>query len=136
VSTKTLEMFFTGKSLVIPHYQRDYAWKRSNVDDLFEDVEEALEVQGGHYLGTFILSQSDRNAPVHVVDGQQRLTTLTMILDAPIDAVEDPAIRQLYRSNFIENPVTGPKFQLQGENDDFFVSLLADQNPIPATDGQ
>ncbi len=136
MSTKTLEMLFTGKSLVIPHYQRDYAWKPGNVDDLFEDVDEALEVNGGHYLGTFILSQSDRNAPVYVVDGQQRLTTLTMILDALIDAVEDLGIRQHYRSTFIEHPVTGSKFTLQGENGDFFVSLLAEQNPIPATDGQ
>ncbi|EIC20130.1 DUF262 domain-containing protein [Thiorhodovibrio frisius] len=136
MSTKTLEIFFTGKNLVIPHYQRDYAWKPSNVDDLFEDVEEALQVKGGHYLGTFILSQSDRSAPVFVVDGQQRLTTLTMILDALIDAVEDPAIRQHYRSNFISHPVTGAKFKLQGGNGDFFVSLLAEQNPAPATDGQ
>lgn len=136
MSTKTLEIFFTGKSLVIPHYQRDYAWKPSNVDDLFEDVEEALQVQGGHYLGTFILSQSDRSAPVYVVDGQQRLTTLTMILDALIDAVVDQALRQHYRSNYIEHPVTGAKFKLQGGNGDFFVSLLAEQNPTPATDGQ
>lgn len=85
MSTKTIENFFTGKTLVIPGYQRDYAWKERNVDDLFSDVEEALEVGGGHYLGTFILSQRDKQAPVQVVDGQQRLTTLTMMLDVLID---------------------------------------------------
>ena len=42
MSTKTIENFFTGKTLVIPSYQRDYAWRESNVDDLFADIEEAL----------------------------------------------------------------------------------------------
>lgn len=75
MSTKTIANFFAGKTLVIPGYQRDYAWKERNVDDLFSDTEEALEVGGGHYLGTFILSQQDNNkaAPVYVVTGQQRL---------------------------------------------------------------
>lgn len=94
---KTIKNFFTGKTLVIPGYQRDHAWKERNVDDLFSDVEEALEVGGGHYLGTFILSQKDRNALVQVVDGQQRLTTLMMLLDA----VNDAAIQQHYRNTVI-----------------------------------
>ena len=92
MTTKTIEQFFTGKNLVIPGYQRDYAWTDRNVDDLFDDVAEALESGGSHYLGTFILSQKNKLAPVHVVDGQQRLTTLTMILDALIDAVDDESI--------------------------------------------
>ena len=136
MSTKTIENFFTGKTLVIPGYQRDYAWKERNVDDLFSDVEEALEVGGGHYLGTFILSQKDRHAPVQVVDGQQRLTTLTMLLDVLIDAVDDAAIQQHYRNTFIAHPVTGAKFRVLGENEQFFQRLLADQNPEPQSDGQ
>ena len=35
MSTKTVENFFTGKTLVIPNYQRDYAWTEENVNDLF-----------------------------------------------------------------------------------------------------
>jgi len=138
MSTTTIENFFTGKTLVIPRYQRDYAWKLRNVDDLFGDVEEALEVGGGHYLGTFILSQQDKNktAPVFVVDGQQRLTTLTMLLDALIDVVEDAEIKTLYRNTFITHPVTGPKFRVLGDNEEFFRLLLNEQSPVPNSDGQ
>ncbi len=136
MSTKTIENFFTGKTLVIPGYQRDYAWKERNIDDLFGDVEEALEVGGGHYLGTFILSQKDRDAPVQVVDGQQRLTTLTMVLDALIDVVDDINIQQHYRNTFIEHPVTGAKFRVLGQNEVFFRDLLADKNPASESDGQ
>lgn len=97
MSTQSLEQFFTGKTLFIPAYQRDYAWTRPNVDDLFEDIEEAMELGGGHYLGTFILCQPDKKGPVNVVDGQQRLTTLTLLLNALINSVKDESIRSLYQ---------------------------------------
>nr|WP_315848149.1 DUF262 domain-containing HNH endonuclease family protein [uncultured Rhodoferax sp.] len=136
MSTKTIENFFTGKTLVIPSYQRDYAWRERNVDDLFADIEEALEAGGGHYLGTFILSQTDKAAPVHVVDGQQRLTTLTMLLDALISVVQDADIQQHYRNVFIRHPVSGFKFRVLGDNEVFFRSLLDGQAVQAESDGQ
>ncbi|WP_439860868.1 DUF262 domain-containing protein [Pseudomonas sp. MBLB4136] len=136
MATQTIEQFFTGKTLEIPAYQRDYAWSTSNIDDLFEDIEEAMELDGGHYLGTFILSQSGKSAPVKVVDGQQRLTTLTMLLDALVDAVEEPAIKEHYRGTYIKHPVYGPKFTVLGVNQAFFTALLNDENPQPESDGQ
>jgi hypothetical protein len=136
MSTKTVENFFTGKTLIIPGFQRDYAWTEENVNDLFGDVEEALEVNSGHYLGTFILSQGDSSAPAHVVDGQQRLTTLTMVLQALINDLEDGNIRQHYRNIFIEHPLTGLKLRMQGDNAGFFQDLLANNAPNPKSDGQ
>jgi len=136
MSAKSIEQFFTGKSLVVPDYQRDYAWKEGNVDDLFDDVEEALQAGGGHYLGTFILSQTKKASSLLVVDGQQRLTTLTMLLDALIDLVADTTIKQHYYNTFISHPVTGAKFSVLGDNDTFFHELLAENNPEPESDGQ
>jgi hypothetical protein len=136
VATQTIEKFFTGKTLVIPAYQRDYAWTTANIDDLFEDIEEAMELKSGHYLGTFILSQTDRMAPVNVVDGQQRLTTLTILLDALVDAVDEPAIKDHYRATYITHPVYGPKFTVLGSNKEFFTAMLNDENPEPDSDGQ
>ena len=134
----TIEQFFTGKSLVIPRFQRDYAWNERNANDLINDIAEALEGPGGHYLGTFILSQKngDKAEPVHVVDGQQRLTTLTMLLHALIDVVDDDAIRQHYRNTFIHHPVTGAKFRVLGQNDVFFRAVLNKEKNVPQTDGQ
>jgi hypothetical protein len=136
MSTKSLENFFSGKTLVIPSYQRDYAWQRRNVDDLFSDVEEALDSGGGHYLGTFILSQPHPNAPAQVVDGQQRLTTLTMLLNALILALDDSEVQQHYRNLFIKSPVTGVKFKVLGDNEQFFGETLAGRPVTPVSDGQ
>ena len=136
MSTQTIEQFFTGKTLLIPAYQRDYAWTTDNIDDLFEDIEEAMELGGGHYLGTFILSQANRTAPVNVVDGQQRLTTLTMLLNALVAVVEESAIKDHYRGMYINHPVQGPKFSVLGSNKAFFNELLDGKKPVPVSDGQ
>lgn len=136
MATTNINVFFTGKTLSIPPYQRDYAWNEENINDLFEDIEEALAVGGSHYLGTFILCQTSSKVPFSVVDGQQRLTTLTMLLDALIKQVVDPAIQAHYRNTFVDNPLSGPKFKLLGANAPFFQNLLLGTTVTPISDGQ
>ena len=80
----TLEVFFTGKFFRIPSYQRDYAWDTGNVDDLLDDIIEAIETITTHYIGTFILSKTSHPSVYNVVDGQQRLTTLIMLFNVAI----------------------------------------------------
>ena len=136
MSTKTIEQFFTGKSLEIPPYQRDYAWLTPNIDDLFDDIQEAMDMEGGHYLGTFILSAGDTKDRFKVVDGQQRLTTLTILFDALVDALSDGELKTYYRSTFLRHPIQGPKFTVLGNNHAFFTALMDDIDPQPITEGQ
>ena len=136
MATTNINVFFTGKTLSIPAYQRDYAWTGENIDDLFEDIEEALAVGSSHYIGTFILCQTSSGEPFSVVDGQQRLTTLTILLDALIEKVTDPAIQAHYKNTFINNPISGQKFKLLGANNLFFQNLLLGEDVIPVSDGQ
>ena len=117
----TISVFFAGKKLQIPGYQRDYAWTRENVNDLFSDIEEAIQLGGSHYLGTFILArESLANSLYEVVDGQQRLTTLTMLLDVLIKKISDSETNVFYVNSFIRDPLVGQKFSLLGENSSFF----------------
>lgn len=136
MNKKTIENFFSAKTLVIPGFQRDYDWKKKNIDDLFSDVEKALEAGGGHYLGTFVLSQQDSpqdtTALECVMVGHELLITLTMVLDVLINAVEDDNIKQHYRNTFITDPLTGnSKFRVLGDNEEFFRQLLNGQSPTP-----
>lgn len=136
MTTTNINVFFTGKKLSIPPYQRDYAWNEENINDLFEDIEEALAIGGSHYLGTFILCQASSNMHFSVVDGQQRLTTLTILLDALIKQVTDTEVRDFYRNTFVKNPISGSKFILLGKNAKFFEDLLQGKAVRPITDGQ
>lgn len=67
----------------IPPYQREYSWNKTQWEHLFEDL---IEAEGAHFLGTIItLDQTTDTLEgniLHVVDGQQRLTTLTLLLSA------------------------------------------------------
>jgi hypothetical protein len=88
---KTVRQLLSGTKYGLDYYQRDYKWQTKHVDELLRDLskqflddyEEAHErnaVEGyGHYfLGSIITSP--RNGKNFVIDGQQRLTTLTLLL--------------------------------------------------------
>ncbi|RTZ48384.1 DUF262 domain-containing protein (plasmid) [Chryseobacterium arthrosphaerae] len=63
----------------IPKYQREYIWSKSNWEALFDDV---WESNGGHFLGSIICintePDSHKPARLELVDGQQRMTTISL----------------------------------------------------------
>lgn len=81
MATKKISDLFNKRFFEIPKYQRGYAWDRQNVRDLFEDIREAIESSSNHYMGTVVLSEGNPGGEhFYVVDGQQRLTTLTLLV--------------------------------------------------------
>ena len=64
----------------IPRYQREYVWQKWNWESLFDDI---LENQNGHFLGSIIclnIEPDDLKDPTfELVDGQQRMTTLSLL---------------------------------------------------------
>lgn len=67
---------FTDSNYVIPIYQRNYAWTVDEIEQLLEDIDDA---SGKYYLGSLIVNQVNSNV-YEVIDGQQRLTTLFLLL--------------------------------------------------------
>ena len=81
---KTVSDLFGGDRLFeIPIYQRPYAWEEQQVRDLLEDLR-YLGKDKEHFFGTVLVKDSGRRHPpyeiVDVVDGQQRLTTLQILM--------------------------------------------------------
>ena len=69
------------KNLKIPRYQRPYLWQKEQVIDLIEDLSFALSTKKDKYLiGNMIFHQEDSKEEINIVDGQQRTTTLALIL--------------------------------------------------------
>lgn len=99
-----------GYQLVIPPYQRPYAWGREQVDDLWDDLTSALGT--GHFMGSIVLNSADEQRP-QVIDGQQRLTTLLLLVSliqekyracgAPFKA--EPLYQLLFADPFSEGDV-------------------------------
>ena len=78
-----LKDVFNDKYLFeIPLYQRPYAWTTEQVDELLDDLKDAMrrDNEAPYFLGSVVLIKDDHDTLSQVVDGQQRLTTLTMLL--------------------------------------------------------
>ena len=74
----------------IPPYQRAYSWEKENVQQLLDDVWEAYEERDSEYfIGSLITIEKERDRRYDVVDGQQRLTTLNLILARLRDRIAD-----------------------------------------------
>ncbi len=69
----------------IPPYQRPYAWRREETGTLFDDLYDFYKNEKqdeNYFLGSIVLIKDDDKAYAEVIDGQQRLTTLTILIAA------------------------------------------------------
>lgn len=81
------ELLKTGrtKPFIIPEYQRPYAWTSEQIETLFEDIWEfattigGLDQNGSYFLGS-IVSFENENGEQEIIDGQQRITSLFLLL--------------------------------------------------------
>ena len=96
----TLAKLLNGRLFRIPEYQRYYRWRDSQRKDLFDDIRKSQGQDRSHFMAT--INVYDRNEPLiintdeyvqyDIVDGQQRLTTLVILLKAiAITAEKDPS---------------------------------------------
>ncbi|NOU00018.1 MAG: DUF262 domain-containing protein, partial [Gallionella sp.] len=69
-----------GLTYKIPPFQRDYSWAENEWEDLWADILATIQEGGepAHYMGYLVLQSSDDKV-FDVIDGQQRLTTLSLI---------------------------------------------------------
>lgn len=104
---------------VIPEYQRPYAWGEDEVQTLFDDFVEYTRqnLDSPYFLGTIVSFTNDNNEQ-EIIDGQQRITTLCLLLRALYSKIEkmDPSKEQNNFINQIE-PVLWETDKLSGEPD-------------------
>jgi hypothetical protein len=137
-----------GLTYRIPRFQRDYSWGGEEWEDLWMDLLGALETGGeaAHYMGYLVLQSSD-DKTFDVIDGQQRLTTITLIvlaalkniqrlIEAGNDAGDNERRMEQIRQTYIGylDPVTlvaRPKLTLNRNNNNYFQSYLAPLGHLP-----
>jgi len=87
----TLAKLFDGRLFRIPEYQRAYSWTTHQREDLFGDIERvhAKGQEQGHFMAAIVCLRRDRLVlgtdeffVMEVVDGQQRITTIILLLNA------------------------------------------------------
>lgn len=92
------QLLSTNEVFVVPDFQRNYSWEIKQVDDLFDDINKTAQLQDSHFLGSLILLRNKSTngiAPVEIVDGQQRLTTLFLLIAAIRDVAVSLPLTQI-----------------------------------------
>ena len=97
---RTIRELLAGRKYSIDYYQREYKWQRKQVAELLEDLADkflesheegadrsAVAEYGHYFLGSIIIS--DKDGQKFIIDGQQRLTTLTLLLIFLHHEIED-----------------------------------------------
>jgi hypothetical protein len=138
----TLAELFGGDRLFkIPFYQRPYAWDEEEASALLSDflgrmgtLEQALASVDPYFLGTMVVSR-DKTPQAHVVDGQQRLTTLTIlfvILRALLPRSEaDSLDERVYQKGGVFGGKRQRRLELRDADDThFFASTFQDASDL------
>ena len=142
------QLMGNGLSYRVPSFQRDYSWGADEWDDLWQDVVGLFgkDPEPAHYMGYLVLQSAD-NREFDVIDGQQRMTTLSLLMLAAIShltnlaAPEDPEDPQLLRArqlraNYIGylDPVSlvpRSKLTLNRQDDGFYQNYLVPLERLP-----
>jgi hypothetical protein len=137
-----------GLTYRIPRFQRDYSWTDDEWEDLWMDILGTIQENGepAHYMGYLVLQSQDEKS-FDVIDGQQRLTTLTLIVLAALKNLQKliennnnpeqnqrrlEQIRQTYIGYL--DPVTlisKTKLTLNRNNDHYFQTYLVPLGHLP-----
>ncbi|MDU9745679.1 DUF262 and DUF1524 domain-containing protein [Helicobacter pylori] len=131
-----LEFFEQNQTnqFVIPIYQRLYSWKKEQCEQLWDDI---IKIGGndkmnGHFIGSilYVLDGNTHSSPLLIIDGQQRLTTITLLFIALRNHSSDEDKRKKIESYLINSNKDGDKkFRLiLSESDRDTLLFLIDKN--------
>lgn len=137
--TKNFSSIFSeNKKIIVPPYQRAYSWKEQQWEDLWEDIKKSKRLNRKHYMGALVFINR-RGGILEIVDGQQRLTTISILINSVVKYITEliskniDVEKNIERRNLIRNLI-GRKsavnltweniLQLNNENNDFYVTYI------------
>lgn len=147
-SNKTYrQLMGNGLRYEIPKFQRDYSWETEQWDDLWFDLMSLIENEEiEHYMGYLVL-QTSNNKNFSIIDGQQRLTTMSLLILSVLKCLDDLVNQDLDREdNLVRketllnsyigyvNPVTlisDNKIKLNRNSDDYYRQHLVLLKDLP-----
>lgn len=144
---KLLDFLKKSPQFVIPIYQRTYSWTERECQQLWDDILRTGKDDGiaAHFVGSIVyieqgLYQVSSQSPLLVIDGQQRLTTVMLILETlarqlgetePLEGFSAEKLRNYYLLNPFEKGEQGFKLLLTQTDKNTLLSLMKQTVPPP-----
>src|SRR5436190_1232651 len=142
---KLLDFLKKGTQFVIPIHQRTYSWGEKECQQLWDDVLRAgrNDKVPAHFVGSIVyvekgLYQVSSQSPLLVIDGQQRLTTVTLLIEAlarrlgdkePLEGFSAKKLRNYYLLNALEDGEKRYKLILSQTDKASLIAVLDQQAP-------
>lgn len=123
--TDNIERFLTMKwqQFIVPVYQRNYSWEEKQCEKLFQDLFEVVKSEQDHFLGTIFLR--DEYHKFIVIDGQQRITSIFLLLKALYDHTTDKNIKKSIDDYFYSDQEKRTvRLQLNKKDNENFCSII------------
>ena len=142
------QLMGNGLSYQVPTFQRDYSWSEDEWEDLWLDLVALFDADAepAHYMGYLVLQSADRRT-FEIIDGQQRITTLSLLVLAALSHLQDTAASadpqhpdnrraEQLRASYIGtlDPVTlvpRSKLVLNRHNERYYQDYLVPLEPLP-----
>ncbi|EJV0519450.1 DUF262 domain-containing protein [Campylobacter lari] len=147
LNTETLtlnDLFGKDRTYSVPKYQRNYSWSEDQWEDLWCDIEDLEKSNYPHFMGSIVLQETKDTKNIDIIDGQQRLTTLSIFMSAIIFYIDDlvkkdknktdnEKRREIFNKKYLgyESSTTlkiVPKLTLNNTNNNFFTTYIINQN--------
>lgn len=142
---KLLTLLEKASRFIIPIYQRTYSWTEKQCHQLWDDIIRAgsSENVAVHFIGSIVyveqgLGGATFKTPLLVIDGQQRLTTITLLLEAlarilgdtePVDGFSSAKVRHYYLTNPLEKDERYFKLTLSQTDDASLKAIIKNSEP-------
>lgn len=132
--TEKIGSIFNGNRFIIPTYQRKYSWTDTECKDLWQDIDESIKDNMTHFLGTLSFKENKAvglamDMVYEIIDGQQRITTLFILLKVLIDKLENSTVKDGLQTSFIGSK-DNLKLKPLGADGEFLNSLFFDFESI------
>lgn len=142
------QLLGNGLRYSVPPFQRDYSWSDLEWEELWQDIEALFieDAESAHYMGYLVL-QTTNNKQFDIIDGQQRLTTLSILILAGLSFLKDmvsngvDADRNNQRLHQLKNDYIGytdpvtlietPILKLNRHNDKYYRNHLITLDKLP-----
>ncbi|OHD57693.1 MAG: hypothetical protein A2Y33_04240 [Spirochaetes bacterium GWF1_51_8] len=149
LETKTVtfgDLLGNSKVYKVPPFQRDYSWREENWEELWWDISNLEKEESVHYLGSVVLQKNNEKEYI-IIDGQQRITSLSLLVISIIQCFQDLMNQGVEKENNAErkdliiNKFIGTKdpasltyikkLELNKNNNDFYTAYLSELREPP-----
>ncbi|MBF0542255.1 MAG: DUF262 domain-containing protein [Nitrospirae bacterium] len=92
---KFRELMGNGIIYTVPMFQRDYSWTETEWDDLWQDILEIYRESESDHFMSYLVLKSDDNKNYEIIDGQQRIATLSLIVLAVLKNLQELQLQEI-----------------------------------------